>query len=106
MGDFMERSWWVIIPAAIVAVGIALLLSVALVWVIPWYGLLSGFFLIGVLAMWGAIFYDMFRRTDVSWLQIALWTVFLFVLPIISVLVYVFSRPDASTIRYKGEQVA
>ena len=83
----MERPWWVIITAAIVAIGIALLLTIALIYVIPWYGFLTGFVFIGVLAMWGAIFYDMFRRTDVSWWQMAFWTVFLFVLPIISVLV-------------------
>ena len=34
----MERSWWLIVPAAIAAIGSALLVSIAFVWVNPWYG--------------------------------------------------------------------
>ena len=102
----MERSWWLIVPAAIVAFGSALLVSIALVWVIPWYGLLSGFFIIGLLVLWGAVICDLLRRADVSRWHVALWAVFLVVLPVISGSAYYITRPAASKIRYKGEQVA
>ncbi len=102
----MERSWWLIVPAAIAAIGSALLVSIALVWVIPWYRLLSGFFIIGLIGVWGAVIYDLLRRADVSWWHIALWAVFLIVLPVISTIAYYVTRPAASKIRYRGEQVA
>lgn len=102
----MERSWWLIIPAAVVAIGGALLVSIALVWALPWYGLLSGFFIIGLIVLWGAVIYDLLRRADVPRWHIALWAVFLIVLPVISGSAYYITRPAASKIRYKGEQVA
>ncbi len=102
----MERSWWLIVPAAIVAVGSVLLVSIALVWVIPWYGILSGFFIIGLIVVWGAVIYDLLRRADVPQWHVVLWAIFLIVLPVISGSAYYITRPAASKIRYKGEQVA
>ena len=102
----MERSWWLIVPAAIAAIGSALLVSIALVWAIPWYGLFSGFFVIGLIVVWSAVIYDLLRRADISWWHIALWAVFLIVLPVISTIAYYITRPGGSEIRYKGEQVA
>ena len=102
----LERSWWLIVPAVTVVIGTALLVSIALVWVIPWYGLLSGFFVIGLIVVWGAVIYDLLRRADVSWWRTALWAVFLIVLPVISAIAYYITRPAASKVSYKGEQVA
>lgn len=105
MADFMERSWWLIIPAAVVAVGVALLVGVALVWVIPWYGLMSGFLIIGLIAIWLAVIYDLVRRADMAQWTKVIWAIFVVLIPIFGVLAYYLTRPSAAKIRYHGDQL-
>lgn len=105
MTRFMQRSWWVIIPAAVVAVGAALLVAIALVWVLPWYGLLSGMFVIGLIAIWAGVVYDLVRRADMApWTKVV-WAVVVVLIPLLGVLVYYLARPSAADIRYRGEQL-
>ncbi len=100
--------WWLLAIAAglLLAIPVFVLIGLFLLAVIPWWGLISGLFLVGAIILWGACFYDLFRRTDVSWWLIGLWGVLLIVVPVISAFAYFVTRPAASKIRYKGEQVA
>jgi predicted membrane channel-forming protein YqfA (hemolysin III family) len=52
-----------------------------------------------VLAIWMfiAVFGDIFRRRDLSGAAKALWTVFIFVLPFLGVLIYLITRPAGAT---------
>lgn len=102
----MQGSWWLIVPATFVAVGIVLLVSISLIWVIPWYGLLSGLFVIGLIVIWGAVIYDLLRRADVRPWQKVLWAVGVVLLPVLGVLAYYSTRPSAAKIRYQGDQLA
>jgi len=101
----MPRSWWLAIPAAIVVGGIVLLVSIALVWVLPWWGLLSGFFIIGLFAIWLAVFYDLVRRADMAQWTKVIWAIFVVLIPIFGVLAYYLTRPSAAKIRYHGDQL-
>ena len=105
MSGFMERSWWVIIPVATFAFGVVLVVSVALVWVIPWYGLLSAFFVVGLVALWLAVVYDLVRRADMSLWAKVIWAIVVVMLPLFGLMAYYFSRPSSAEIRYRGEQV-
>lgn len=102
----MTRSWWLAAPAAIVAVGIALLVSISLVWVLPWWELPSGLFVIGLIAVWCAVIYDLVRRANVPRWQKMVWTVSIVLLPVIGTLAYFLTRPSAEKIRYQGDQLA
>ncbi len=94
-----------IIPTVIVVLGVVLLVSVALVWVIPWYGLVSGFFVIGLLAIWLAVVYDLVRRADMALWAKVIWAVIVALIPLFGVLAYYFSRPSAADNRYHGDQL-
>lgn len=101
----MQRSWWLMVPAAIVAFSIALLVSIALVWVWPWWGLLTGLLVIGLIVVWCAVIYDLVRRADVpQWLKVVRAVVV--VLPVFGTLAYYLTRPSAEKIRYRGDQPA
>lgn len=102
----MSRLWWLAIPVALVATPVIVLISLFAVAVIPWWGLFSGLFVVGLIILWGAVVYDLFRRADVSGFQIALWLALVVVLPLIGAFAYYATRPPASEIRYRGEQVA
>ena len=102
----MERFWWLIIPAVVIGAGIALIIAIALVWALPWWGFMSAFMIIGFAVLWLGVGYDLFRRADMSlWARVA-WAVFVVVLPVFGAIAYYFSRPPATEIRYRGEQVA
>ncbi len=106
MSGVMERSWWVILPTAVVACGVSLLVAIALVWALPWYGLLSGMFVIGLIAIWAGVVYDLVRRADMALWTKVVWAVVVVLIPLLGGLVYYFSRPSAEKIRYRGEQLA
>ena len=101
----MPRSWWLAIPAAIVFGGIVLLVSIALVWVLPWWGFVSGFFIIGLIAVWLAVVYDLVRRADMAQWTKVIWAIFVVLIPIFGVLAYYLTRPSAAKIRYHGDQL-
>ena len=103
----MSVRWLVAVAAGLLlAIPLFVLVGLFLLAVIPWWGLISGLFLVGAIILWGACFYDLLRRADVYWWHIGLWGVFLIVVPVIGAFAYFFTRPAASKIRYKGEQVA
>ena len=58
------------------------------------------------IVLWGAVLYDLFKRADVPPLHVALWLVFVIVLPLIGAAAYYLTRPPASEIRYRGEEIA
>lgn len=102
----MSRFWWLAVPVIALATPIVVLLALWLAAVIPWWGLVSGLFVVGLIVLWCAVIYDLFRRADVSGLQIAIWLVVVVVFPLIGTLAYYLMRPSAAAIRYRGEEVA
>jgi MFS family permease len=103
----MSRLWLlIIIPASIIG---ALLFSLVVLWlfaVIPWWGVVSALFIIGLIVLWVAVVADLFRRADLHAWQIALWLALVIILPVIGAFIYYFARPRADQIRYRGESPA
>jgi len=102
----MLRSLWLAVTAAIAIGGIALIISIAVIWTLPWWGFLSGFFIIGLIVVWCAVIYDLLRRADVPQWQKVVWAVVVVLLPVFGTLAYYLTRPSAENIRYRGEFVA
>ena len=82
------------------------MVAIALVWVIPWYGLMSGFFVIGFIAIWLSVIYDLVRRANMALWAKVVWAVVVVVIPLLGAMAYYFTRPSAAKIRYRGEQIA
>ena len=102
----MLRSWWLAVPAAIVVGGLVLLVSMALIWTLPWWGLLSGFLLVGLIVVWCAVIYDLVQRADVPQWQKVVWAVAVILLPVFGTLAYYLTRPPAEEVRYRGDRLA
>lgn len=58
-----------------------------------WQDFLLVFLAIPLIVLWVAIVIDLFKRTDLSGLQIATWVVLLLIFPIVSALIYLAVRP-------------
>jgi len=91
------------ILGGIVIACIAALVMIMLVWTIPWYGIMSGFFVIGWIALWCGVVYDLWRRADISILPKVIWGGVVLLLPLIGLVIYYFARPGPADIRYHGE---
>ncbi len=102
----MSRTWWLAVAVVFIATPVVVLLAVWLAALIPWWGLVSGLVVVGLIIIWGAAIYDLFRRADVPLGHIPLWLAFILLLPVIGTLAYYLTRPSADKIRYRGEQVA
>ena len=79
---------------------------VALVWVMPWYGLMSGFIIIGLIAIWLSVVYDLIRRADMPLWQKMLWAMVVVLIPVFGVIAYFLTRPSPTQIRYHGDIIA
>ena len=78
-------------------------LVIGLLAALPWWGLISSWLVIGIIAIWVLTFADIWRRADMSPVSIGIWTVLIIVFPIMGTIIYVFTRPSADKIRYKGD---
>lgn len=102
----MSRVWLVVIIPVLVIV--SFVVAVLLFWIfsiIPWWGMISGFFIIAWVVLWGAVIYDLLHRADVSVLQVTVWIGIVVLFPVMGALAYYVTRPAASKIRYRGEQI-
>jgi hypothetical protein len=70
---------------------------------LPWWGFFTSFMVIGIIAVWVLTLFDVWRRTDLSPVAAVIWTIFIFVLPLLTTMVYVFTRPSGDKIRYRGD---
>ena len=89
--------------AVIMALLVPALIVVWVLALIPMWGLLTWLIIIGLVILWFAIVFDLLRRADLQPWQIALWVVFIVLVPVIGAIVYFFARPPADRIRYRGE---
>lgn len=102
----MLRSWWLAMSAATVVGGIVLIVSIALIWTLPWWGFLSGFLIVGLIVVWCAVIYDLLQRADVSQWQKVVWAVVVVLLPVLGTLAYYLTRPAPEKVRYRRDIVA
>ena len=93
------------IGCAIVAVAAAFVITGIIV-SLPWWGIFSGLFVIGIVAFWIFTVVDIWRRADLSMVGAVLWTAAAIIFPILGPMVYFFSRPRSDQIRYRGETIA
>ncbi len=94
--------WLGLFGLMIVALVVAVLV-IGLLAELPWWGLITSWMVIGIIAIWVLTLFDVWRRTDMSTMAAVLWTVFIFIFPILTTIVYVFTRPSADQIRYRGD---
>ena len=59
-----------------------------------------------VIWMFIAIFTDIFRRRDISGIAKAFWIFFIFILPLIGILIYMIARPKDATAEQDAEIIA
>ena len=100
----MERSWLLLIPATLIVLGIGLMIAIAFVWVLPWWGFMSAFLIITMIIAWLAVIYDLVQRADIPLWPKLLWGFFVLVIPFFALIAYFFTRPSAVDIRYHGDQ--
>jgi hypothetical protein len=94
--------WLALFGLMILAMVIAVPI-IALIAELPWWGLIGSWMFIGVLAIWILTFFDIWRRADLSAVAAIVWSLVVFIFPLIGTIVYVFTRPGADQIRYKGD---
>ena len=68
--------------------------------------MLEIFFLMLIIWMFIAIFTDIFRRHDISGIAKAFWIFFIFILPLIGILIYIIARPHDATAAQDAELLA
>jgi hypothetical protein len=89
----------------IFAVMVGVFLLFGLLVSLPWWGMMSGLIVIGIIVLWIFTFWDIFRRADMSVASIIIWVAAIVIFPILGTVVYFFARPPAESIQYRGETV-
>jgi hypothetical protein len=84
---------------------LAIFLLIVILVELPWWHLLWGWMLIGIIVIWIATFFDLWRRADISRGTAIIWTAVVIIFPILGTLIYFFTRPSAGEITYRGETV-
>jgi hypothetical protein len=87
---------------------VALIVAVLVIGILaelPWWGLITSWMFIGIIAIWILTIADVWRRADMSPIAGIIWTIFIIIFPILTTIIYVFTRPGADKIRYKGDPV-
>jgi hypothetical protein len=90
--------------AALVA-AVAAFLVVGIIVALPWWGMISGFLAIGIIAVWILSIVDIWRRADLSTATAIIWTGAILIFPLLATMVYFFTRPSGGEVTYKGETV-
>jgi hypothetical protein len=80
-------------------------LAVGLIASLPWWGILSGLFVIGCVVLWIGTIFDIWRRSDLSTVAAVIWTAAVLIFPLLGVMVYFFTRPASGEVLYRGETV-
>lgn len=96
--------WLALFGMMIVALVVAMVV-ISILSLVPWWGIIGGWMIIGLIAIWVLTIFDVWRRADMSPAAAVIWTIFIIIFPIITTIVYVFTRPGAEKIRYRGDPV-
>jgi hypothetical protein len=78
-------------------------LVIGIVASLPWWGFFTSFMVIGIIAVWVLTLFDVWRRADMSPVAAVIWTVFIVILPVLTTIIYVVTRPSGDKIRYRGD---
>ena len=55
------------------------------------------------IATWIGAIFDMYRRADMTGIQMAIWVVIIVIFPALGLIAYILFRPSADKIRYKND---
>jgi Phospholipase_D-nuclease N-terminal len=91
--------------AGIFAVSVLGFLALGIIFSLPWWGILSGLFVIGCVVLWIASLVDIWRRADLSTASAIIWTVAVLIFPLLGTMIYFFTRPASGEVLYRGETV-
>jgi Phospholipase_D-nuclease N-terminal len=91
--------------AGIFVVSVGVFLAVGIIVSLPWWGLFTGFLVIGFIVLWIASLVDIWRRSDLSTAAALIWSAAVIVFPVLGTMVYFFTRPPAGEVLYEGETV-
>ncbi len=89
----------------IFVVAVAVFLAVGIIVSLPWWGILTGFLVIGFVVLWIASLVDIWRRADLSTAAAIIWSAAIIIFPLIGTMVYFFTRPPSGEVLYEGETV-
>ena len=97
-----DMRYWLLWPVICVAAFIGVCIALGLLVALPWS--IVGLCVVGsLIVLWFATLVDVFRRSDLSVLAVAIWTVAIIIFPVIGTLVYMVARPPAERLRYRGD---
>ena len=91
--------------AGFFVVAVAVFLAIGIIAALPWWGILSGFLVIGFVVLWIASLVDIWRRSDLSTVAAIIWSVAIIIFPLVGTMVYFFTRPPSGEVLYEGETV-
>jgi len=94
---------WLKMFGLMVVALIAAVIVIVILAELPWFHLITGWMIIGLLAVWALAFYDIWRRADMSGVSIAIWSVAIILLPFLGTIAYAIARPSADKITYRGD---
>ena len=89
----------------IFVVAVAVFFAVGIIVSLPWWGILTGFLVIGFIVLWIASLVDIWRRSDLSTAAAIIWSAAIIIFPLIGTMVYFFTRPPSGEVLYQGETV-
>jgi len=89
----------------IFVVAVAVFFAVGIIVSLPWWGILTGFLVIGFIVLWIASLVDIWRRADLSTAAAIIWSAAIIIFPLIGTMVYFFTRPPSGEVLYQGETV-
>jgi hypothetical protein len=89
----------------IFVVAVAVFFAVGIIVSLPWWGILTGFLVIGFVVLWIASLVDIWRRADLSTAAAIIWSAAIIIFPLIGTMVYFFTRPPSGEVLYQGETV-
>jgi ABC-type uncharacterized transport system permease subunit len=94
--------YWLLVPLIGVAAFVGAVVALGLLAALPW-SIVGVLVVVGLIVLWVATLADVFRRSDLSVLAVAIWTVAIIIFPFIGTLVYIVARPPAERLRYRGD---
>ncbi len=94
--------YWLLWPVICVAAFIGVVIALGLLVALPW-SIVGVCVVVGLIVLWIATLVDVFRRSDLSVLAMAIWTVAIIIFPVIGTVVYMVARPPAERLRYRGD---
>ncbi len=94
--------YWLLVPVIGVAAFIGVVIALGVLAALP-FSIVGVCVVGGLIVLWIATLVDVFRRSDLSVLAMAIWTVAIIIFPVIGTVVYMVARPPAERLRYRGD---